>query len=424
MNIQSESAAAPVVVIGAGIIGACTAAWLQRDGHAVTLVDHDEPGSGASSGNGGMLSGSSIIPVGMPGVAMKVPGWLMDAEGPLTIRWSYLPALAPWLWRFLRSATRDKVELQAGALRALLAPSLENYAPIVADACAQQLLRQQGTLYLYASEQSWRNDARNTDIRRRNGVVLEDVTGAALRELEPDLAPSFTHARLIRANGHTTDPRALVRALVAHAASRGAHVVRERVSGFEHNGANVTAVVTNAGKHAASRVVLACGAFSRPLALQLGDALPLDTERGYHVIVRDPEKGPRTPTLFVDSNFGSTPMDMGLRFTGTVEMAGLNAPPNWRRADVLLRGGRSLYPGLLPEDDVNRVTRWMGYRPSMPDSLPVIGPASRFANAYYAFGHGHVGMCAGSTTGRVIADLVAGRAPCVPLDAFRARRFG
>lgn len=418
-----SAAPPPVIVIGAGIIGACAAAYLQRDGHAVTLIDHEDPGSGASSGNGGMLSGSSIIPVGMPGVAARVPGWLMDAEGPLTIRWPYLPALAPWLWRFLLSSTTSKVEAEARALRALLEPSLQNYAPIVRDAGAQGLIHQHGTLYLYGSEEGWRNDARNTDIRRRNGVVMEDVTGAALRDLEPDLAPAFTHARLVRANGHTSDPRALVQALVAHAATRGARVLRERVSGFEHNGANVTAVVTDQGRHDASRVVLACGAFSRPLARQLGDELPLDTERGYHVIIKNPEKGPRTPTLFVDGSFSATNMDMGLRVTGTVELAGLAAPPNWRRADVLQRAVRRLYPGLLPEDDVKRVTRWMGFRPSMPDSMPVIGPASGFGNAFYAFGHGHVGMCGGSTTGRVIADLVAGRAPCVPVGAFSARRF-
>ncbi len=199
--------------------------------------------------------------------------------------------------------------------------------------------------------------------------------------------------------------------------------MRERVSDFEHNGANVTAVVTDQGRHEATCVVLACGAFSRPLARHLGDEMPLDTERGYHVIIKNPEKRPRTPTLFVDGNFSATLMDRGLRFPGTVELASLAAPPNWRRADVLLRGARCLYPGLLPEDDVNRVTRWMGFRPSMPDSLPVIGPSSGFANAFYAFGHGHVGMCGGSTTGRVIADLVARRVPCVPLGAFSARRF-
>jgi D-amino-acid dehydrogenase len=419
----SPSAHPPIVVIGAGIIGACVSACLQRDGHEVVLIDHDDPGSGASSGNGGVLSASSIIPVAMPGTAARVPGWLMDPEGPLTIRWGYLPALIPWLWRFIRSATPGKVEAQAKALRTLLEASLENYAPLVRDAGAQNLIHQRGTLYLYASEQSWRSDARNTDLRRRNGVAMEDIIGPALHELEPDLGPGFSHARLVRGNGHTSDPRALVQKLVAHALSRGARLERERVVGFEHNGAQVTAVATERGRHAASRVVLACGAFSRPLARQLGDALPLDTERGYHIIVKDPEQGPRTPTLFVDGSFSATPMDMGLRFTGTVELAGLDAPPNWRRAEVLLRGGRRLYPGLLPEGGENRVTRWMGFRPSMPDSLPVIGPSSRFANAFYAFGHGHVGMCAGSTTGRLIADLVAGREPCVPVGAFSARRF-
>ena len=413
----------PVVIIGAGIIGACAAAWLKRDGQEVTLIDHDEPGAGASSGNGGILSASSIIPVGMPGVAANVPGWLMDPEGPLALRWSYLPQVMPWLWRFLRSATAEKVEAQASALRSLLKGSLESYAPIVSDAGARHLVHHRGTLYVYASEASWRNDMRNTDLRRRNGVEIEDVMGEALRELEPDLGPGFTHARLVRENGHVSDPRALVQALVAHAVSRGARVLRERVVGFEDNGSGVSAVVTSRGRHAASRVVLACGAWSRPLARKLGDAVPLDTERGYHINVTDPEKGPRTPTIYVDGSFSATAMDTGLRFTGTVELAGLDAPPDWRRADVLLRQGRRLYPGLCPDDDPNRISRWLGFRPSMPDSLPVIGASSRFANAFYAFGHGHVGMCAGSTTGRIVADWVAGRTPCVPIGPFSPARF-
>ena len=416
-----------VVIIGAGIIGACVASYLQRDGRQVTLIDHAEPGSGASLGNGGMLSGSSIIPVAMPGVAAKVPGWLLDRQGPLTIRWSYLPALAPWLLRFLAAAKPDKVEAQAAALRALLAPSLDNYAPIVSAAGATHLIHQQGTLYVYGSEQSYRNDQRNTDIRQRNGVVIDDVIGAELRALEPDLAPQLTHARIVRANGHVSDPRALVEALVAQAVKRGATLVRERVTGFEDNGSGVNAVVTEAGRHAAAHVVLACGAWSKPLAAQLGDRVPLDTERGYHVIVKHPEKGPRTPTLYVDGNFGATPMDMGLRIIGTVELAGLDAPPNWARANVLLGKAQALYPGLAaglaPDSDDPRLTRWLGFRPSMPDSLPVIGASSRFANAWHAFGHGHVGMCAGSTTGRVIADLIAGRTPCVPVAPFSPQRF-
>ena len=411
------------MVIGAGIIGVCVAAYLQRDGRDVTLIDHGEPGSGASSGNGGILSGSSIIPVGMPGIAAKVPGWLNDPEGPFTLRWSYLPKIAPWLIRLLQSATPAKVEAQAIALRGLLKSSLENYAPLVQDAGATHLVHQHGQLYLYASERSFRNDMRNTDIRRRNGVAIEDVIGSALREIEPDLGTSFTHARVVRANGHISDPRALVQAFAAHAVARGATLHQERVMGFEHNGARVNAVVTGNERHSASGVVVACGAWSKPLAEKLGDRVPLDTERGYNIVVKDPEKGPRLPTLYVDGNFGATPMDMGLRLVGTVELAGLDAPPNWQRADMLLKKGRALYPGLAPVDDASRITRWLGFRPSMPDSLPVIGTSSRFANAYYAFGHGHVGMCAGSTTGRVIADLIAGRTPCVPIEPFGPRRF-
>ena len=418
-----SASSAPVIVIGAGIIGACAAAWLTRERREVTLIDAGAPGAETSSGNGGVFSGSSIIPVAMPGVAAKVPGWLLDSEGPLTIRWSYLPRMLPWLWQFLRAAAPHRVEEQARALRALLEPALENYAPIVRDAEAGHLVHAQGMLYLYASEASWRADARNTDIRRRNGIQMEDLIGPALREQEPDLAPRYTHARLVRANGHTSNPQALVQALVAHAALRCARVLRERVIGFEDNGTAVSAVITDRGRHVAAQVVLACGAWSKPLAERLGDRLPLDSERGYHVQILRPEKGPRRPTLYVDGSFGVTPMDAGLRITGTVELAGLDAPPDWRRADSLLRQGRQLYPGLCPGDDAVRIERWLGFRPSMPDSLPVIGPSSRFANAFYAFGHGHIGMCAGSSTGRVVADLVAGRSPCVPIGPFSPRRF-
>jgi D-amino-acid dehydrogenase len=228
----------------------------------------------------------------------------------------------------------------------------------------------------------------------------------------------------VRDNGHTSDPHALVRALIRHAVARGATLTRARVVGFEDNGAQVSAVVTDAGRVPASHVVLAAGAWSRPLAAQLGDRVPLDTERGYHVVVHDPEKRPRTPMMYVDGNFGAIPMDMGLRLVGTVELGGLEAAPDWNRAALLLKQGRALFPGLgACADGDARITRWMGFRPSLPDSLPVIGASSRFANAFHAFGHGHVGMCGGSTTGRVIADLVAGRSPSIPIEPFSPKRF-
>lgn len=413
---------APVVVIGAGIIGVCTAAWLQREGRQVLLVDPGEPGMGASFGNGGLFSTASVAPVGMPGVLRRVPGWLVDAEGPLTIRWCYLPRLAPWLARFVAASAPERVEKQARALRALLEHSLANYAPIVKEAGAEDLVRQQGSMYLYGSEASWRADSA-MDLRRRHGVEVEELSGAALAEREPDLGPQFTRARVIGRNGHTTNPLRFVQKLAQGVEARGGRIVQEAVTGFEHNGAAITSIMTNAGRHHASAVVLAAGAWSKPLAAQLGDRVPLDTERGYHAIVKDPEKTLRAPALYVDGNFGLTPMETGLRLTGTVELAGLHAPPNWARSRVLVEQARRILPGLLADDDDARVSRWMGFRPSLPDSLPVIGPSSRYSNAFYAFGHGHVGMCGASTTGKIVAELIGDKPTSIDIAPFSARRF-
>ncbi|MEO7729188.1 MAG: FAD-dependent oxidoreductase [Burkholderiales bacterium] len=413
----------PVVVIGGGIIGVCTALCLQREGREVVLIDHGDPGMGASFGNGGMFSVSSIVPVAMPGVLRKVPAWLMDTQGPLTIRWPYLPRLVPWLAHFVAASAPARVEVQARALRALLKDAITDYAPLVRDAGVPELLRQQGMLYLYASEASWRGDARAMELRRRNGVEIEEIEGGALAEREPDLGPGFTRARLIAANGHTTNPLRLVQALARHAVERGARIVREKVVGFEHNGSAVTGVRTTSALHPASAVVLAAGAWSAGLAAALGDAVPLDTERGYHTIVANPEKTVRTPAIFVDGSFGVTPMETGLRLVGTIELAGLDAPPNWARARVLLEQGQRMLPGLLADNDASRVSQWLGFRPSLPDSLPVIGPSSRYANAFYAFGHGHVGMCGAPTTGKIVADLVCGRTPAIDLKPFNAQRF-
>ena len=413
----------PVIIIGGGIVGVCAAACLQREGREVIIIDHGEPGMGASFGNGGMFSVSSIVPVAMPGVLKKIPGWLMDSQGPLTIRWSYLPRLGPWLARFVAASTSDRVEAEARALRALLKDALIGYAPLVRDAGVPDLVREEGMLYLYASEASWRNDARAMELRRRNGVDIEEIEGRALAEREPDLGPGFTRARLIPANGHTANPLRLVQALARHAVERGARIVRERVVGFEHNGRDITGVRTQSAVHPASAVVLAAGAWSKELAAKLGDVVPLDTERGYHTVVANPEKTVRTPSLFVDGSFGVTPMETGLRLVGTVELAGLDAPPNWARARVLLEQGRRILPGLLADNDTSRVSQWIGFRPSLPDSLPVIGPSSRYANAFYAFGHGHVGMCGAPTTGAIMTDLVCGRAPAIDIKPFSARRF-
>lgn len=411
------------MVIGAGIVGACSAAYLQRDAREVLLIDHGEPGMGASFGNGGIFSASSIVPVAMPGTLAKVPRWLLDPEGPLAIRWSYLPRLVPWLLRFAAASAPERVEAQARALRALLKDSAAHYAPLLSDAGAEALVRKQGMLYLYASEAAWRGDARAMDLRRRNGILIEDLERRTLAEREPDLGAAVTHARFIPDNGFTTNPLRLVQSLAQQLAARGARIAQERVLGFESNGQRITAVRTDRGRHPASAVVLAAGAWSKPLAAQLGDRVPLDTERGYHVIVKDPEKTLRAPAIFVDASFGITPMETGLRLAGTVELGGLEAPANWARTDAMLNHGRRILPGLLARHDESRLSRWLGFRPSLPDSLPVIGPSSRYRNAYYAFGHGHMGMCGAPLTGKLISELIAGKNPSIDISPFSARRF-
>lgn len=412
-----------LIVIGAGIVGACSAAWLAREGHAVTLIDPGEPGMGASFGNGACLFGSSIVPVSMPGMLWNVPRYLLDPEGPLAIRMRYLPRLAPWLWRFSRAGTKERVEAGARALRALLQGVHEHYAPLVKEAGAEDLVERRGYLTVYASEASFRADAGAMALRSRNGVEVEELGAGRLREMEPDLAPAYARARLIRESGHTTNPLRLVQSIARALERRGGRIVRERVLGFDDNGKHISAVRTESKSHPASHVVLAAGAWSRPLAAQLGDPVPLETERGYHAMIRDPERAPRMPVMSGEGKFIAISLETGIRFAGQVELASLDAPPDWRRARILLRLGMRMFPGLGERELEQRVSLWLGFRPSLPDSLPVIGPSSKFGNAFYAFGHGHVGLCAGAATGRVIAELVAGRKPSVPIEPFSPRRF-
>jgi glycine/D-amino acid oxidase-like deaminating enzyme len=414
---------APVVVIGAGIVGVCTASYLQREGHAVILIDPKGPGEATSFGNAGCLNGSSIVPVAMPGVISKVPGWLADPLGPLAIRWSYLPRLAPWLYRFWRASSPARVEEIARALRPLLKDSLDNYAPLVRDAGAERLVHRIGHLFAYTTEAAWQGDEAAMALRASNGVSIETLDTEALHELEPDLAPGFIRGRLVRENGHTSNPGRLVKTLAETVVRRGGRIVEERVVGFEANDTGVSAVRTDRGAYPARAVVLATGAWSKTLARMLGDDVPLDTERGYHVVVHDPESAPRIPTMWVEGKIIATAMEGGLRVAGQVEFAGLDAPPNWGRADVQLDLARKMYPALAREHPEARLSRWMGFRPSMPDSLPVIGPSTRYANAFHAYGHGHVGMAAGSTTGRVVAEMVSGKRSSIPIEPFSPRRF-
>jgi glycine/D-amino acid oxidase-like deaminating enzyme len=421
---MAQNGARRVGVIGAGMVGVCAASWLQRDGHSVFLVEPGNPGEGASFGNAGCFNGSSVTPVAMPGVIRNLPHWLKDPLGPLSLRWSYLPSILPYLYRFMRAATPEKVRAQAKALRPLTAPTVPLVRELARDAGADALVHQRGHLYVYRSEAALAKDGLAWALRRENGVEVDEFDVDELRQLEPALSRDYVRGLLVRENGHTSNPFGLVSALLEHFRRQGGEVVRARALGFRLEGGRLTAIRSDAGDLAADAAIVCAGAHSKPLAATLGNRVPLETERGYHLMIRDPEAMPRIPTADADGKFVATPMELGLRFAGTVELAGLDAPPDFRRARILLEQGRRMLPGLATRHAEERISVWMGHRPSLPDSLPVLGPSRTTPDVIYAFGHGHIGMTAAPMTGKIVADLVAGRRAPIDIAPFAPGRFG
>ena len=421
--MHGETGGSPhVVVIGAGVIGACCAAYLQQQGARVTLVDRQTPGDdgAASFGNAGSLSPSSVVPTPAPGMLRKVPGWLLKEDGPLTIRWSYLPRLAPWLVGFIRAGgDAEHQRRAAAALAALHAPTFDFHCALATDAGVPELVVPVEYLHVYGSEERYAGAARDWRMRREHGVDFEVLDRDELHEAEPDLAPHYVRGVRIKGQGRTLNPGRLVRSYVDRIVANGGELLRAEVTDVDVSGNRVSAVRTGDGAVEGDAFVLSAGAFSRKLTDRLGLGLPLDTERGYHVTCPDPGITVTHTVMEADNKFVANPMAMGVRFAGMVEMAGVDAPANPRRAEIIKRLARRMYPALR----LAGATQWMGRRPSMPDGLPVIGPSPRHENLWLAFGHGHTGMVAGPMTGRIIAGMITGPMPNVDVAPYRADRF-
>ncbi len=415
-----------VVVIGAGIVGAVTAVELLRDGHEVTILDPGEAGGeqAASYGNGGWLSPSSVIPVTQPGVRAKVPGWLMDPLGPLTIRWSYLPRALPWLRRF-SAAGRDwkRVRRIAAAMRPLVADCPERHLALAEEAGVAPLVRRTGLMYVFPRRADFEAEAETWKIRAEQGVRWLELDAGELHQRVPELDRRYGFGVLVEEGAYCADPGAYVAALVALAEQRGAVRLRRRATGFARIGRKLRGVETDGEPIACDAAVIAAGARSKALARAVGSRVPLETERGYHVAILDPESGPRIPVMPSDGKMVATPIAGALRVAGQVEIAGLAAAPNWKRAEVLRQVALRTFPGLPRELPAARVKTWMGHRPSMPDSLPCIGPARDCPSVVLAFGHGHIGLAAGALTGRLVADIVSGTKPVIDPAPYSPARF-
>lgn len=408
-----------VTVIGAGIVGVSSAAFLQREGFDVTIVDKLDPGFGTSFGNAGSVSPSAILPVAMPGMMKKLPGWLLDPLGPLTIRWSYLPFIAPWLLRFLKHATREEVERVATAMRTLMEPVFDDYAEILGPEAFKRLIRQNGCLYVYENREELQAAKWSLDLRRRLGANMDEIGGSEIRQLEPALNKRFDLGIFAPENGSTVDPHMLVRAIADQVERDGGKIVKAEVTNVEIGPDGPVALNTTEGTLPVDKLVLAAGAWSSPLARKLGASVPLETQRGYHVTFADPQIDVRRTVMWNKRSVFVNPMDCGLRIAGTVELAGLDAAPNYARADKLTDIATEMFPELNTKEQ----SKWMGHRPCLPDSLPVIDRSPRFRNTVFAFGHQHVGICSGGPTGRHVAALMSGTTPRIDLSPFSATRF-
>lgn len=405
-----------IAVIGAGVIGLTIALELIDQGHEVVLVDPGQPGMGASYGNAGTIAGYATSPVGTPDVMRNLPSLLLSKTSPLAIRHRALPSLTPWLLRFLWQSLPAQAERNARSLAALLTGAAEMWDDLALRVQGAGILQRRGCLYLYESPKAFTQAWTELDQRRKLGVEVDLVGPDRLAELEPNLPPDLGGAAFFTGATFLDDPGRMM-GLIAAAVLEKARHIPARAERLERRPDGV--VIEGPGLHLhARRVVIAAGAHSRDLARQAGDRIPLDTERGYHVEWDMAEPLLSRPSCPTSRGFYLCPMAGRLRVAGTVELGGLTLPPSPHRVARLVEGARTFFPDLGPPD-----REWMGFRPSIPDSLPVIGRSSGGEDVLLAFGHGHLGITMAPVTARIVADLLKGRDPGPAARACRPDRF-
>eukprot|EP00930_Biecheleria_cincta_P099189 TRINITY_DN90831_c0_g1_i1.p1 TRINITY_DN90831_c0_g1~~TRINITY_DN90831_c0_g1_i1.p1 ORF type:complete len:431 (+),score=59.59 TRINITY_DN90831_c0_g1_i1:43-1335(+) len=411
-----------VAVVGGGFVGLSCALHLQRAGHAVTLVDRTAPGAPeqASFGNAGTFAKYANIPVNKTGIALELPGMLMNPDGPLAIKCStHLPRMLPWGLRFLAACRPQRVEQISRSLDELMVHAEKGWEPAWEQAGVDidKFRVRNGCLYLYGSEKSF--EASEAEVRTRERVCkVERLRPNEIAELEPKVDRCYAGGLFFDA-WHVRDPGALVAELAQGFQALGGQVVRQHAKSIV---ARQGVSLEDGSLISAESVVVAAGAYSKPLAESVGDFIPLDTERGYHVTFSGHENLVSRPVGWAEGGFYMTPMSNWLRVAGTVELGGLNAGMTTSRCEMLEREAQKLLPSLPAKRDAGK--DWLGFRPTLPDSLPVIGCSPSAPGVVYAFGHQHVGFTLGGITGQLVAELVGGMTPSIDLHPFRAGRFG
>ncbi len=407
-----------IIVLGAGVAGLSLALYLQRSGSQVLVIDPLPPAGGTSYGNAGLISSDTAVPIALPGMLGKVPKWLMDSEGPLIVKPSYALTALPWLLRWIHASRMSRVLQISDAMRALHKDSLACWKELLGPENYADLIRPVGQVRLWEGEGA--ESRIEMAVAERHGIRVEKLDADALRQIYPDISPNVKHGLLVPGNAFTVSPQRLVRTLGSLLVDAGGEIIAERaLKIIPDAGAAGYRVITNISNRSAPRIVIATGAWTRELLDPLGIEVPLETERGYHAMLPSPNLTLQIPISVKNRGFGLTSMEDGLRAAGTVEIGGLRAPPDERRAMVLVAHAKRIFPKL----QTGEPSYWMGHRPSTPDSLPVLGEAPGRPGMFLSFGHGHFGMTGGPPSARLVSQLINGNPTTIDPAPYRCSRF-
>ena len=408
-----------IIVIGAGVIGASSALALQKEGHDVMLIDREAPCAGASFGNAGAIVNGSCVPTAMPGIVFDAIQMLTDKNAALSIRPSYFFKILPWLLRFILQSRATKVNKNSKNLHALTNQAIKHWRELTDNTKLSSQFRETGWMKVYELESTFAGSAAARELLDETATPYEILSADEIVDLEPNLAPIYQQAFYQKDSLSIVNPKSLVEGLVALFVEDGGSYRQFSVDNIEIKNNNIL-LKNTAEEILADKLVIAAGAWSRQLAKQLGDNIPLDTERGYHLMFPESTANLLSrPIVNSELSFVLCPMSEGLRMTSQVELGGLDLPPDYQRIRRLMPEAKRM----LPKLNTTEKSAWMGFRPSLPDSLPVLGYSSRSDKVIYAFGHHHLGMTLGAVTASIVTDLVASRESAIPLTPYRPKRF-
>ena len=408
-----------VAIVGAGIVGASTALWVQQDGKRILLLDSRSPGSATSYGNACTIATYGCVPINSPSIYRRLPYLLFNRHSPFRIDWWYALTHLPWQLAFLRNCSTSKMNEISAGLAALLELTDAGMDPLIQRSDAQKCFAEQrGIYYVFSSAEGYYAAQKETELRRRHGTSVTEFKEFEFRQLEPGIRIPVHRALLFEGARFLRDPRKLVEHYVDQFTKEGGTFKRSHVTRVTPGPEDVTVQLVGGTSISCRNLIIAGGAWSKGIVGSGAEDLPLDTERGYHILFKDYGHLIEQPVAWVEGGFYTTPMDHGLRLAGTVELAGLKDNPNRDRIDYLTRSAHKLFGDIGQPDDT-----WLGFRPTFPDALPVIGLSHKSNKILYAFGHQHIGLTLGGATGKIIADLVEGREPAIDLKPYSPTRF-